>query len=197
MEITSSIEIDFPHTPVLNITSMIEKSIADAKNVNMTEILTETETLTGLSDFDKFQDDLAQNEVALKAVINKAKEITKTHYLGHRISTLESIFKYGGISFGIIAFLLTVAWKFSLFRKLSSLRSILSCVSKYKKREHPKLISEPQNKVVSYYRQPIELVETPAPATTSREVAVITQAPAQIEHRPVYALTYLNRDELP
>lgn len=193
-ELTSSIEIDFPHTPVLNITEIIQKATVNINDINITEILAETETITGLSNMESVQDDLTQNEVALKAIIAKTKEISKSHYLGHRVSTLESIFKYGGISVGSILLIATIGWKLSLFNKISGLWKILSCVKKYRK--HPKLIDESHK--VSYYRQPIELVEAPKPiTTTNREIAIITETPAQIEHRPMYALTYLNRDELP
>lgn len=197
IEIKSSIEIKFAHTPILNITAMIQKSMENIENINYTEIITETETLTGLSNSNSIHDDLTKNEVALKTVIAKAREISKTHYMSNRLSTLESILKYSGISFGSIVLLLVVGWKFSLFGKISSLYKILSCVAKRQTTTTQQATEAPEPTVV-YHRQPIELIETQTqPTTDCREVAIITNHPPQPTRRPVYALTYYDRNALP
>lgn len=197
VEITSTIEVKLTHTPVLNITEMIRKSIKNVENINYTEIMAETETLTGLSNPGSIHDDLTKNEVALKAVIAKAREISKTHYISNRLSTLEKILKYSGISLSSIVLLLVVGWKFSLFGKISSLYKILSCVAKRQTTITQQATEAPEPTVV-YHRQPIELIETQTqPTTDCREVAIITNHPPQPTRRPVYALTYHDWNRIP
>lgn len=120
-EISIVHHVNFSRKLALNITEMIKNSVDTMETLNITEILVKTEIPSDLSNLDNVRNDLTRNEVALKSVIAKAQEITRTQRIHGRLSTIESILKFGGISLGSILVLATIGWRFSMFGGISSL----------------------------------------------------------------------------
>lgn len=193
VEITSVIHVNFSHKLVLNITEMVEKSIEAIEFLNITEILTETEMFTQSLESNNINDDLTKTEISLKTVIAKAKEVTRAHRINNRLSTLESILKYLGISAGSILILIGIGWKFSMFGKISSLYKIISCVTK----NNAPVERQIDERAIVRYKRPIEVIENPvAPTIGHEEAQILIEPQRQIERRPVYAITY-DRNAIP
>ena len=129
LNIPSKIYIDYLHAIVLNITEIIQQAMKTIGDLNITQILSQSEKFARFLETNTVNEELSKNEIALKTVIAKTKENVRMQYMSNRMSMLESFLKYLSISISSILFATGICWKFSLFSKISSIFKILSCLT--------------------------------------------------------------------
>lgn len=189
VELTSSTHVNFSQKIALNITTMVKEAIQTAESLNLTEILTETEAFTRLIEPNNIESELTQNEVSLKAIISKAKEVVKTRHTNNRLSFLESILKFTGISAASIL-AICMGWRFSILGKVVKIYRLMSCLSK-RTNSTTRLqdqTNDQQTQRIQYHTQPIQIMETPLTTPHFQLVALPEQHRTQT--RQALAITY-------